>query len=265
MIEVSNLSCGYGSKEILNKVTFSIQKGTVLSILGANGSGKSTLLKAIVGLLPYKGKITIDGNDTKSLSRKQKASLVAYVPQSTNIPFDFNVLEIVLMGRFHSSSSNLSYSKKDKDEANEALKEVGIENFKDRIFRNLSGGEKQLVLIARALAQKSKIIIMDEPVTGLDLGNQMRLLDLVSTLAKDGKTVIQTTHYPDHALRVSTQVLWLDKGEILAVGSPNEVINTQRIFDVYNVESKLIRHKDNDISYVLPLKFTKKVNNDIKT
>lgn len=259
MIQVSNLSCGYGSKEILKDVNFSIEKGAVLSILGANGSGKSTLLKAMVGLLPYKGNISIDNDDTRTLSRKERASLVAYVPQSSSIPFDFNVLEIVLMGRFHSSSLNLSYSKKDKDEACEALKQVGIEDFKGRIFRNLSGGERQLVLIARALAQKSKIIIMDEPVTGLDLGNQMRLLDLISTLAQDGKIVIQTTHYPDHALRVSTQVLWLDKGKILAFGSPEEVISTQRIYDVYGVKSELIRHEDNGIGYILPLKFIQKV------
>lgn len=259
MIQVSNLSCGYGSKEILNDVNFNIEKGAVLSILGANGSGKSTLLKAMVGLLPYKGEISIDNYDTRTLSRKVRAALVAYVPQSSSIPFDFNVLEIVLMGRFHSSSLNLSYSKKDKDEAYEALRQVGIEEFKGRIFRNLSGGERQLVLIARALAQKSKIIIMDEPVTGLDLGNQMRLLDLISTLAQDGKIIIQTTHYPDHALRVSTQVLWLEKGKILSFGSPEEVINTQRIYDVYGVKSELIRHESNGIGYILPLKFIQKV------
>ncbi|MFT7003057.1 MAG: iron complex transport system ATP-binding protein, partial [Sulfurimonas sp.] len=113
-------------------------------------------------------------------------------------------------------------------------------------------------LIARALAQRSKIIIMDEPVTGLDLGNQMQLLDLISTLANDGKIIIQTTHYPDHALRVSSQVLWLDKGEILAFGLPKEVISTQRIHDVYGVQSELMIHKDNGIGYILPLKYTRK-------
>jgi len=258
MIQVQNLSCGYGSKEILNDINFSIEEGAILSILGANGSGKSTLLKAMVGILPYKGDISINKNDTRGLNRKERASLVAYVPQSSSIPFDFNVLEIVLMGRFHSSTLNLSYSQKDKYEACEALKQVGIEDFKERIFRKLSGGERQLVLIARALAQKSKIIIMDEPVTGLDLGNQMRLLDLISTLAQSGKIVIQTTHYPDHALRVSTHVLWLDKGEILAFGSPETVISTQRIYDVYRVESELLKHKNNGIGYILPLKYKQK-------
>lgn len=260
MIKVSNLSCSYGAKEILHDINFNIHKGEVLSILGANGSGKSTLLKAMVGILPYVGDILIDQRDIKSLSRKERASLVAYVPQSSAIPFDFNVLEIVLMGRFHASSLNLTYSEKDRDEAYQALVQVGIEKFKLRIFRNLSGGERQLVLIARALAQKSKIIIMDEPVTGLDLGNQMRLLDLISTLASDGKIVIQTTHYPDHALRVSSQVLWLDNGKILSFGLPKEVINARRIYEVYRVESELMMHKDNGIGYILPLKYIHKEN-----
>ena len=258
MMKIANISCGYGSKEILNDISFSIEKGEVLSILGANGSGKSTLLKAMVSILPYKGDIYIDENNTKSLSPKQRASLVAYVPQSSTIPFDFNVLEIVLMGRFHKSSFNFSFSKKDKEEAYDALKQVGMEEFKMRVFKNLSGGERQLVLIARALAQKSKIIIMDEPVTGLDLGNQMQLLDLISTLANDGKIIIQTTHYPDHALRVSSKVLWLDKGEIIAFGTPKEVISTQRIYDVYGVESELMTHKENGIGYILPLKYIRK-------
>lgn len=258
MIQIENLFCGYGSKEILSDINFNIDKRAVLSILGANGSGKSTLLKAIVGILPYEGNIFIDKNNIKELSRKKRASLIAYVPQSSGISFDFNVLEIVLMGCFHSSSLNFSYSQKNKNEALEALKKVGLEDFKTRIFRNLSGGEKQLVLIARALAQKSKIIIMDEPVTGLDLGNQMRLLDLISTLAYNGKIIIQTTHYPDHALRVSTKVLWLDKGKIIAFGLPENVITPERIYDVYGVESEFIKHKKNGIGYILPLKFIQK-------
>lgn len=258
MIQVSNLFSGYGKKEILRDVSFQIENAEVLSILGANGSGKSTLLKSMVGILPYAGDIFIDGQDVKLLSKKERASFIAYVPQSSTIPFDFNVLEIVLMGRFHTSSFQFSYPKKDRDEAHEALKQVGMEKFEKRVFKNLSGGERQLVLIARALAQKSKIIIMDEPVTGLDFGNQMRLLELISTLSNDGTIIIQTTHYPDHALRISSKVLWLDTGKILAFGTPSEVIQTQRIYDIYHVKSELIFHQETGIGYVLPVKFVQK-------
>jgi iron complex transport system ATP-binding protein len=255
---ISNLSCGYDNKQIIHDISFKINEGEVLSILGANGSGKSTLLKAIVGILPYQGDVSYANENLNLLSVKKRASLIAYVPQSSTIPFDFNVLEIVLMGRFHSSTSYLGYSKQDKIEALEALEEVGMKNFTTRIFKNLSGGERQLVLIARALAQKSRIIIMDEPVTGLDFGNQMRLLELIARLSKDGKIIIQTTHYPDHALRVSDKVLWLDKGKILAFGVPKEVITEEKIFNIYKVKSKLIYNEAYDISYVLPMKFIQK-------
>jgi len=258
MIQVNELFCGYGSKEVVKQISFSIEKGTVLSILGANGSGKSTLLKALVGILPYKGEILIEEKDAKELEKKQRASLIAYVPQSSTIPFEFSVLEIVLMGRFHSSSLKFSYSQNDKDEAMSALKQVGIESFATKVFKNLSGGEKQLVLIARALAQKSKIIIMDEPVTGLDLGNQMRLLDLINSLKSSGKIIIQTTHYPDHALHVSTKVLWLEKGEILAFGSPKEVITPKRILHIYNVRSEIYKSDSSGREYILPEKFLQK-------
>lgn len=255
---ISNLSCGYNNKEIIHDISFKINEGEVLSILGANGSGKSTLLKAIVGILPYRGDISYANENLELFSVKKRASLLAYVPQSSTIPFDFSVLEIVLMGRFHSSVSYLGYSKQDKIKAFEALEEVDIKNFATRTFRNLSGGERQLVLIARALAQRSKIIIMDEPVTGLDFGNQMRLLELIRKLSQDGKIIIQTTHYPDHALRISDQVLWLDRGNILAFGSPKEVITQEKIYDIYKVKAKLIHDEAYDIRYVLPIQFMPK-------
>lgn len=258
MIIVENLVSGYGKKSVLKGVDFHVKKGEVLSILGANGSGKSTLLKSIVGLLEYKGDIFIEKHNAQDLTKKQRASLIAYVPQSSLIPFDFNVLDIVLMGRFHSSVLAVSYSKEDKEIALEALKTIGIQKFQARSFQSLSGGEKQLVLIARAIAQKSKIIIMDEPVTGLDLGNQMRLLDLITKLAVEGKTIIQTTHYPDHALRISHKVLWIDSGEVLCFGEPKVVIDTQRIQDIYKVEAKYIQDTSSNLEYLLPIKFIQK-------
>jgi len=254
VIQVSNISSSYGNKQIIKNVSFDIEDGSILSILGVNGSGKTTLLKSIVGILDYKGDVFINKKNIKSLNKKQRASLIAYVSQKSFLPFDFTVLEIVLMGRFHNSSFGFNYKKEDTNEALKALEQVGIKEFKARIFKNLSGGEKQLVLIARALAQKSKIIIMDEPVTGLDLGNQMKLLELINTLIKNSKIVIQTTHYPNHALRVSNKVLWLNNGEVLAFGKASEVITTQRIREVYALESKLYVHEGSGLSYILPLK-----------
>lgn len=259
MLRLKNISCNYGEENIIEEINFSVQKGEILSILGANGSGKSTLLKAIVGLLPYEGNLLLNGVESKDLSVKQRASLVAYVPQSTVIPFEFNAMEVVLMGRFHDSSFGLNYSKEDKELALKAMSQVGIEDFCEKIYRNLSGGQRQLVLIARALAQKSSLIIMDEPVTGLDLGNQMRLLDLMEELSLLGHTVVQTTHNPDHALKVSKKVVWIHNKNILSFGEPKVVVSPENIRKVYQVESELFTHKKG-VTHLLAYGFIKKEN-----
>lgn len=257
MVELKDISCGYGSKKVIHRVGFGIHKGQIVSLLGANGSGKSTLLKAIVGLIDYDGKIVINDTEAKGLSTIERAKLIAYVPQSTVIPFDFDVLEVVLMGRFHASSFGFAYGKEDKKIALEALEKVGITSFKKRTYRQLSGGERQLVLIARALAQQSQLIVMDEPVTGLDLGNQMRLLELMEQLSNLGYTILQTTHYPDHALRVSHKVAWLHEGLLLDFGSPLDVITGENIFNVYGVETEFLNHKSGE-TFMLPLGFKPK-------
>ena len=259
MLKLENISCNYGKENIIENITFNVKKGEILSILGANGSGKSTLLKAIVGLLPYAGTLLLDGVESKKLTTKKRASLIAYVPQSTVIPFEFNVLEVVLMGRFHASSFGLSYSVDDKNIAFKALSQVGIESFSDKIYRYLSGGQRQLVLIARALAQQSELIIMDEPVTGLDLGNQIRLLDLMEELTFLGHTIVQTTHNPNHALRVSQKVVWIHKRNILSFGEPNVVVSPENIRKVYQVESELFTHK-RGMTHLLSYGFIKKEN-----
>lgn len=255
MLSLKNLTCGYKNKQVVKNASFTAKEGMILSILGANGSGKSTLLKAIVGLLTYKGSIKIDSVEIKNLNAKQKAKLLSYVPQSSQIPYEFTVLDVVLMGRFHKSSFGFSYSKKDTTISLKALEKVGIEDFKDRIYRFLSGGERQLVLIARALAQKSKLIVLDEPVTGLDLGNQMRLLDVLEELAGEGNAIIQTTHYPDHALKISHEVVWLEVGHIIDKGKAKDVITTKKIEDIYHVKSKLLTHEGK--SYLLPINYKK--------
>lgn len=257
MLALENIQCAYGKKNVIHGIDLHVNKAEVVSILGANGSGKSTLLKAIVGLLPYSGAIRIQSTLVEKLKRVERAALIAYVPQMSSIPFDFSVLEVVLMGRFHTSSFGFNYAKEDKDLAYRSLEKVGMSAFSKQAFKNLSGGERQLVLIARALAQQSSIIVMDEPVTGLDLGNQMRLLDLISTLAQEGYTILQTTHYPDHALRVSHKVAWIAHGKMLAYGEPQEVVTVERILEVYGVASEMFQHTSG-VHHLLPLGFLPK-------
>jgi len=257
MLTLKNITCSYGIKIVLKDINFHVKKGNIVSILGANGSGKSTLLKAILGLISYVGNIWIQGREAETLGSSQRASMIAYVPQTTLIPFDFSVLDIVLTGRFHTSSFGIGYPQKDKDIAICALERIGIEALKDRVYRHLSGGERQLVLIARALAQQSNLIVMDEPVTGLDLGNQMRLLDIMQELSSDGYTILQTTHYPDHALSISDSVAWINENEIIAYGMPESVINVSRIRNIYGIESQIVIDA-RGMRHLLPLGFTQK-------
>jgi iron complex transport system ATP-binding protein len=257
MLLVENLSAGYEGKIVLRDLSFGVNQNEIVSILGANGCGKSTLLKAICGALPYGGKIAIDSQDAAKFSAKERARFFAFVPQSSYVPFAFSALEIALAGRFCQSPFSLDYSKADKEAALNALETVGAARLKERVFNSLSGGERQLVIIARALAQETKIIALDEPVTGLDMGNQMRLLTLLQELRSQGKTIIQTTHYPDHALSVSDRVLWLSGGEASAFGKPTEVITTERIKAIYGVESELYRHQSGK-TFLLPIKTLKR-------
>lgn len=254
MLEVKNLSYQYQKTPTLKNINFELKKGEILSILGANGSGKTTLLKTLVGLLSYKGSAKILGNEIKKLSAKKKASFIAYVPQDKQIAFEFTVLQIVLMGRFHTNSFGFSYSKKDKELALNSLEKIGIKNLANKTFVQLSGGERQLVLLAQALTQQSEIIILDEPTTGLDLGNQMRFLELLKQLSNQGHTIIQTTHYPNHALHISNRVVWLNKGEIISSGFAKDVITIKRIKEIYGVNSELIKHQ-NGLNYLLELGF----------
>lgn len=252
ILQVKSLTCSYDDKKVIEDISFKIQSGSVVSLLGANGTGKSTLFKAIAGLLPYSGDIFIQEKNVKKLSHKQRASLLAYVPQSFSIPFDFSVLEVVLMARFHASGLSLNYSKEDHDIAIESLKRVGAEDFATKTYSHLSGGERQLILLARALAQQSPMIIMDEPVTGLDLGNQVRLMDLMQDLQSQGYTILQTTHYPDHALLISDQVLWLHQGSLIADACAKEAITPQRVQEVYGIQSEILHHESGR-SFLLPL------------
>lgn len=255
MLRICEISYSFKDKIALNNIKFDIKKAEILSILGANGSGKSTLLRCIMGLLKYNGRVFLKEQDIKKYNTKEKAKLLAYVPQSSFMPYDFSVLEVVLMGRFHSSSFGFNYSKNDIEICINALEKLDLQDFKDRVFNRLSGGEKQLVMLARSLAQKSEIIILDEPLSALDIGNQMRILELLENLKNENITIIQTTHNPEHALRISSKVLWLEKGEMLCFGKPKEVITQERIEQIYSIKSQFLQHLGRE--FFLPLNFIK--------
>lgn len=240
LIEIKNLHFSYKKNSVLKGVQFRMQKGEVVSLLGPNGCGKSTLIRLVLRLLEGRGEIKLHGRDLKSYSHKEIAEHIAYIPQYHNVPFNYTVLEMVLMGRVSKLGIFGASSKNDEAKALDALKRVGIAELASRPFGQLSGGQKQLVLLARALAQEVNFFIMDEPVNGLDYGNQIRLLELIASLASEGYTFLKTTHYPDHALLVSSRVVVLNEGKIVADGLPENVINASMIQEIYGVKSQII-------------------------
>ncbi len=244
IIKAENIRFSYPKRDVLRGVDFNLFRGEVVSLLGPNGCGKSTLMKILLGLLKSSGNIELHSKKLKEYSHKELAQNIAYIPQYHNVPFNYSVVEMVMMARISKSGFFSVASKKDREISLNALERVGIADLANRNFGELSGGQKQLVLLSRAVAQDVDIFMMDEPVTGLDYGNQLRLLEMIDTLAKDGYTFLKTTHYPDHALLVSSRVVVMNSGVIIANGTPSDVINSTTIKELYGIDAT-ITHIEN--------------------
>jgi len=237
LLQAKNLRFSYGKRCIFDDINLDFRAGEVVSLLGPNGSGKTTLLKTLLGLFePERGSVSYSGRPLHSYSRSELAKRIAYVPQVHREAFAYTVADVVLMGRMPYHGLFSTYSREDREIANTAMARLGILALKDRAYTEISGGERQLTLIARSLAQGAGVFIMDEPVNGLDYGNQMRLLADLNGLAKDGLTFIMTTHFPDHALMTADRVVMLNKGTVIADGRPETVINRDSLRDLYRIE-----------------------------
>ena len=252
-IDVQNLSFSYGDRPVLHDISFRVEKGEFLSILGPNGVGKSTLFRCVLGLLSgYTGQVLVDGADSRSFSVREAARHIAYIPQSSHPIFNYSVFDIVLMGRTSGLSTFRSPKKQDAELCRWALEKVGIPHLSDRCFHRLSGGEQQLVLIARALVQKAPILMLDEPTASLDFGNQLRVLEQCRNLAREGYTVIQTTHNPEQSYRYSDRILTIQQGRVLAEGTPKEVMTEKTIRALYGVEVDVVSLRDDRARICLP-------------
>ncbi len=236
-IAVKDLSFSYGNHTVLKNVSFSAESGQLLSVLGPNGVGKSTLFQCMLRLLPnYDGQITVDGTDTKTLEISELARRIAYIPQSHAPVFDFSVFDIVLMGTSAQVSAVCIPGKAQVELAEQSMERVGISHLKQRGYLQISGGERQLVLIARALAQNAKTLIMDEPTSNLDYGNQIRVMSQIRKLAEAGYTVVLSSHNPDQAFLFADQVLALSNGCVVRHGRPNDVISDELMKLLYNID-----------------------------
>jgi iron complex transport system ATP-binding protein len=241
VIKIEHLSFSYGETPILKDINFSAEQGKLVALIGPNGAGKSTLFKCILKFLKgYDGRVLLDGQDMKNMSRAEIAGKIAYIPQTTVPVFNYDVIDIVLMG-MTSGLRLLEMPKREHVERAEAvLRELGIFHLRNRGFGRISGGERQLVLLARAMVQDAKILIMDEPTANLDYGNQFRVMERIRDLANAGYTVILSTHNPEHALLFADISFVLQNGEVKAAGPSKEVLKEDLMERLYGVEVRLL-------------------------
>ena len=237
MIDVKKLSFRYQKKGklVLDKLSFSCEKGTVNVLIGLNGSGKTTLIKTIAGLLEnYQGEVFIDGKDLKGLSIKERAKKMAYVAQRSNAVNDFPVLDYLLFGTANKMNFYQSPKEEDKKRVLDCAKQFGITHLLDKKLGEISGGERQIVSICAAIVQDTNLVILDEPTSALDIKNQHAVLSIIKKIAKEqGKTFILSSHNPNHALYLSSNVFLLRSGTIVAQGRAEDIINIEALKTVY--------------------------------
>jgi iron complex transport system ATP-binding protein len=244
MLEVQNITIGYGNREVITDVSFTLQNGEIVAIIGANGAGKTTLLRALNGSLPVsKGKITLDGKSLQSFSRREIAQKIAVVAQETETKFPVTVLEFVLAGRFAHGGAFGWETPKDLRIAETALEMCDLENYESRLMNELSGGERQRVVLARALATEARILLLDEPTANLDLAHQALMFRLVSERCKscESSSVI-ITHDLNLASAFADKILLLKRGRTIAKGKPEAVLTGENLQEVFNIGVLLDQH-----------------------
>lgn len=240
MLEVKNLYCGYNGEYIVKNVSFKVDRGENICIVGPNGCGKSTLLKAISNLISFKGSVLLDGNDTKSLKRKDLAVKVALMTQNSNILFPYSIYDTVALGRYaHLNGVFSRLNKKDEEIINNSLDKLGLLEIKDKLINELSGGQLQRVFLARAFAQNPDVILLDEPTNHLDLRYQIEMLDYLKVWAKENnKIVVAVLHDLNLVQNFGDKVLMLKDGIIKNNGNTRDVLNSNDLEDVYGIDIK---------------------------
>ncbi|WP_049620624.1 ABC transporter ATP-binding protein [Frateuria defendens] len=223
-------------RRVLDDVSLTVSAGEVVSLLGANGAGKSSLLRIMLGLLrPQAGEVRLDGRPLPRWSAPARARRMAYVPQTHVASFPYTVEQVVALGRLPHAGLGRALGGEDREAVQAALQRMQVFSLARRDYTSLSGGERQRVLLARALAQQAPILVMDEPMTALDYGHQVRMQALLRELASEGYAILNTTHRPDEALQVATRAVLLQHGRLIADGPPQQVIDAGSMSALYGV------------------------------
>jgi iron complex transport system ATP-binding protein len=237
IIELENLSCGYGGRAVVAGVSASVASGEVFCLLGPNGIGKTTLFKTILGLLPpIKGRVFIGGADAAKMSPKEIARVIGYVPQSRPPPFAFRVSDVIVMGRLSRIGTLSAPQRHDYAAADRVTRRLGIEHLSGKLYTELSGGERQMVLFARALVSEPSFLMMDEPTSNLDFGNQSIVLKDIRRFAAEGMGVIMTSHFPEHAFLCGARAALMSPAGGFLVGDASEVITEKNMSAAYRAQ-----------------------------
>ena len=253
MLKIESLSVAYSARRILHDVSLEVQSGVVLALIGPNGAGKSTLIRAASGVVHYTGQVRSNGDDFAVLTPMQRARYIATVPQAVSLPPAFTAWETVLLGRTPYLGFLGQPSKIDEDIARQSLSRVSALQFADRRVGELSGGEQQRVLLARALCQSTPILLLDEPTAHLDLQYQVGLLELVTELAhKDNLAVLIALHDLNLAAHYADRIALMVAGNIKAIGKPKEVLLSELIAEAYCLPVQVVKHPFLDVPLVLP-------------
>ena len=250
ILEIKNLSLSYDKHEVLKNINLKLESPTVCSILGPNGIGKTTLIKSLLGLKnATSGSILLNGIDTKKIDRKNFYSLISYVKQGGKETSIYTVLDTVLLGLSSRINPLLKPKDEDVEKALNILDELKITHLKDKYVSRLSGGEAQMVFMARALIKSPEILILDEPESNLDYRNQLLILEIIKSLEEKGKLIIFNTHYPDHALRYSKKTLMLRGLDNYAFGDTKEIITKENIENTFRIKAAVGDLKDGENIY----------------
>jgi iron complex transport system ATP-binding protein len=251
LLDVSDLSVRLGGAEVVRNVSLSVERGELVGLIGPNGAGKSTLLKALLGLLPCNGEIRLAGQDAHRLSAREKARLIAYLPQERETSWSLRTEAIVWLGRMPHRGWLPPPEPADRDAVDRAMRQTDTTHLRKRFISEISGGERARVLIARALAQDAPLLLADEPTAGLDPAHQIALMEIFTDLANAGHTVIVTLHELHLAARWCERLLLLDQGSLRADGKPVEVLTERMLDQVYGVDAYIAMHESKPI--VLPV------------
>ncbi|WP_031478965.1 ABC transporter ATP-binding protein [Maridesulfovibrio frigidus] len=252
MIGVENISAGYGKRKVLSDMNLHFYEGTMTAVLGPNGSGKTTLVSSISGVLnPLSGKIKVAGKDVRDYRPRELAEIMSVLPQKVEPAFGLTVKSMVMMGRYAHGSGFFGYDDDDENICAEAIQRVGITHLTDRPVSELSGGEFQRVLMARTVSQQSKIMVLDEAASGVDVAGKIELFDMLKTLNKQGATIICVIHDLNLASLYFDRLVFLSEGKAVLDGPPAEVITKDNISNVYKTSVSIVEHPELGVPQVL--------------